>query len=75
MINKLIGESTYDVTYKIGKEKYSFTTMGKSQREVRNNILTFCKVSGLKIHDLKIIITREDFKKNLLNYMKWNKSI
>ena len=41
MINKLIGKSTYDVTYKIGKEKYSFTTMGKSQREVRNNILTF----------------------------------
>ena len=75
MINKLIGKSTYDVTYKIGKEKYSFTTMGKSQKEVRDNILTFCKVSGLKIHDLKIIITREDFKKNLLNYMKWNKSI
>lgn len=75
MITKLIGKSTYDVTYKIEKEKYSFTTMGKSQREVRNNILTFCKVSGLKIHDLKIIITREDFKKILLNYMKWNKSI
>ena len=75
MINKLIGKSTYDVTYKIGKEKYSFTTMGKSSKEVRDNILTFCKVSGLKIHDLKIIITREDFKKNLLNYMKWNKSI
>lgn len=75
MITKLIGKSTYDVTYKIGKEKYSFTTMGKSQREVRNNILTFCKVSGLKIHDLKIIITREDFKKILFNYMKWNKSI
>lgn len=75
MINKLIGESTYEVTYKIGKEKYSFTTMGKSPKEVRDNILTFCKVSGLKIYDLKIIITREDFKKNLLNYMKWNKSI
>ena len=75
MINKLIGESTYDVTYKIGKEKYSFTTMGKSQREVRNNILTFCKISGLKVHDLKIIITKEDFKKNLLKYMGCNKSI
>ena len=72
MINKLIGESTYEVTYKIGKEQYSFTTKGKSQREVRNNILTFCKVSGLKIHDLKINITIEDFKKNLLKYMEEN---
>ena len=43
MINKLIGESTYEVTYKIEKEKYSFTTRGKSQREVRNNDLTFLK--------------------------------
>ena len=43
MINKLIGESTYEVTYKLGKEKYSFTTRGKSQREVRNNDLTFLK--------------------------------
>ena len=69
MINKLIGESTYEVTYKIGKEKYSFTTKGKSQREVRNNILTFFKISGIKIHDLKVIITKEDFKKNLLMYL------
>ncbi len=69
MINKLIGESTYEVTYKIGKEQYSFTTKGKSQREVRNNILTFFKISGIKIHDLKVIITKEDFKKNLLMYL------
>ena len=69
MINKLIGESTYEVTYKIGKEQYSFTTKGKSQREVRNNILTFFKISGIKIHDLKVIITKEDFKKNLLLYL------
>ena len=69
MINKLIGESTYEVTYKIGKEQYSFTTKGKSQREVRNNILTFFKISGIKIHDLKVIITKEDFKKNLLTYL------
>ena len=69
MINKLIGESTYEVTYRIGKEKYSFTTKGKSQREVRNNILTFFKISGIKIHDLKVIITKEDFKKNLLMYL------
>lgn len=69
MINKLIGESTYEVTYKIGKEQYSFTTKGKSQREVRNNILTFFKISGIKIHDLKVIITKEDFKKNLLIYL------
>ena len=69
MINKLIGESTYEVTYKIGKEQYSFTTRGKSQREVRNNILTFFKISGIKIHDLKVIITKEDFKKNLLMYL------
>ena len=69
MINKLIGESTYEVTYKIGNEKYSFTTKGKSQREVRNNILTFFKISGIKIHDLKVIITKEDFKKNLLMYL------
>ena len=75
MINKLIGESTYEVTYKIDDETISFKTKGKSPKEVRDNILTFCKVSGLKIHDLKIIITRDDFKKNLLNYMKWNKSI
>lgn len=69
MINKLIGESTYEVTYKIGKEQYSFTTKGKSQREVRNNILTFFKISGIKIHDLKVVITKEDFKKNLLMYL------
>ena len=69
MINKLIGESTYEVTYKIGKEQYSFTTKGKSQREVRNNILTFFKISGIKVHDLKVIITKEDFKKNLLMYL------
>ena len=69
MINKLIGESTYEVTYKIGKEQYSFTTKGKSQREVRNNILTFFKISGIKIHDLKVIITKEDIKKNLLLYL------
>ena len=69
MINKLIGESTYEVTYKIGKEQYSFTTKGKSQREVRNNILTFFKISGIKIHDLKVIITKEDFKKYLLMYL------
>ena len=69
MINKLIGESTYEVTSKIGKEQYSFTTKGKSQREVRNNILTFFKISGIKIHDLKVIITKEDFKKNLLMYL------
>ena len=69
MINKLIGESAYEVTYKIGKEQYSFTTKGKSQREVRNNILTFFKISGIKIHDLKVIITKEDFKKNLLMYL------
>ena len=69
MINKLIGESTYEVTYIIGKEQYSFTTKGKSQREVRNNILTFFKISGIKIHDLKVIITKEDFKKNLLMYL------
>ena len=69
MINKLIGESTYEVTYKIGKEQYLFTTKGKSQREVRNNILTFFKISGIKIHDLKVIITKEDFKKNLLMYL------
>ena len=69
MINKLIGESTYEVTDKIGKEQYSFTTKGKSQREVRNNILTFFKISGIKIHDLKVIITKEDFKKNLLMYL------
>jgi len=69
MINKLIGESTYEVTYKIGKEQYSFTTKGKSQREVRNNILTFFKISGIKIHELKVIITKEDFKKNLLMYL------
>lgn len=69
MINKLIGESTYEVTYKIGKKQYSFTTKGKSQREVRNNILTFFKISGIKIHDLKVIITKEDFKKNLLMYL------
>ena len=69
MINKLIGESTYEVTYKIGKEQYSFTTKGKSQREVRNNILTFFKISGIKIYDLKVIITKEDFKKNLLMYL------
>ena len=69
MINKLIGESTYEVTYKIGKEQYSFTTKGKSQREVRNNILTFFKISGIKIHDPKVIITKEDFKKNLLMYL------
>lgn len=69
MINKLIGESTYEVTYKIGKEQYSFTTKGKSQREVRNNILTFFKISGIKIRDLKVIITKEDFKKNLLMYL------
>ena len=75
MINKLIGESTYEVTYKIDDEIISFTTKGKSQREVRNNILTFCKISGLKVHDLKIIITKEDFKKNLLKYMGCNKSI
>ena len=75
MINKLIGESTYEVTYKIDDEMISFKTKGKSQREVRNNILTFCKISGLKVHDLKIIITKEDFKKNLLKYMGCNKSI
>ncbi len=69
MINKLIGESTYEVTYKIGKEQYSFTTKGKSQREVRNSILTFFKISGIKINDLKVIITKEDFKKNLLMYL------
>ena len=69
MINNLMGESTYDVTYKIGKEKYSLTTSGRSQKEVRNDILTFCKVSGIKIHDLKIVISREDFKKNLLMYL------
>ena len=69
MINKLIGESTYEVTYKIGKEQYSLTTKGKSQREVRNNILTFFKISGIKVHDLKVIITKEDFKKNLLMYL------
>ena len=69
MINKLIGESTYEVTYKIDDEIISFTTKGKSQREVRNNILTFCKISGLKVHDLKIIITKEDFKNNLLKYL------
>ena len=69
MINKLIGESTYEVTYRIGKEKFSFTTRGRSQREVRNNILTFFKISGIKIHDLKVIITKEDFKKNLLMYL------
>ncbi len=70
MINKLIGESTYEVTYKLGKEKYSFTTRGKSQREVRNNVLTFFKISGSKIHDLKVFITKEDFKNNLLKYME-----
>ena len=69
MINKLIGESTYEVTYKIDDEIVSFTTKGKSQREVRNNILTFFKISGIKIHDLKVIITKEDFKKNLLMYL------
>ena len=72
MINKLIGESTYEVTYKIGKEQYSFTTKGRSQSEVRNNILTFFKISGLKIYDLKVFITKEDFKNNLLKYMEVN---
>ena len=69
MINKLIGESTYEVTYRIGKDKFSFTTRGKSQREVRNNVLTFFKISGLKINDLKVFITKEDFKNNLLKYL------
>ena len=70
MINKLLGESTYEVTYKIGKEKISFTTKGKSQREVRNNILTFFKISGIKFSDLKIFISKEDFKNNLMKYME-----
>ena len=70
MINKLLGESTYEVTYKIGKEKFSFTTKGKSQREVRNNILTFFKISGIKFSDLKIFISKEDFKNNLMKYME-----
>ena len=70
MINKLLGESTYEVTYKIGKEKFSFTTKGKSQREVRNNILTFFKISGIKFSDLKIFISKEDVKNNLMKYME-----
>lgn len=70
MINKFIGESTYEVTYRRGKDEFSFTTRGRSQREVRNNILTFFKISGLKIHDLKVFIAKEDFKNNLLKYME-----
>ena len=69
MINKLIGESTYEVTYKIDDEIISFKTKGKSQREVRNNVLTFFKISGMKIYDLKVFITKEDFKNNLLKYL------
>ena len=57
MINKLIGESTYEVTYKIGKEKYSFTTRGKSQREVNAYIFLFPEVNSqeMKISFYKVL--------------------